>query len=133
MPLAIRYMFFAAFATLANLMTQETSSFVYAGSYSLYVAMSIGTLTGLLTKYWLDKKYIFDFKTDSAAQDIKVFRAYALTGIATTLLFWGFELSFDMLFGGRIARYLGAVIGLSIGYGLKYRLDKRYVFSQQVL
>ena len=48
-----------------------------------------------------------------------------------TAIFWGFEIGFDWLIGGRVARYAGAVIGLSIGYGVKYRLDKRYVFSQQ--
>ncbi|NQV68673.1 MAG: GtrA family protein [Pseudohongiella sp.] len=131
MTIAIKYSFFAAFATLANLIAQETSSLAYAGAYAIYLAMAAGTLAGLISKYLLDKHYIFAFKTDSTKENIKTFFVYGVTGIATTILFCSFELGFEWLFGGKIARYLGAVIGLAIGYGVKYRLDKRYVFSQQ--
>ncbi|MDA1370928.1 MAG: hypothetical protein O2971_09230 [Proteobacteria bacterium] len=45
----------------------------------------------------------------------------------TTIVFW----SSDFWFGSKLARYLGAVIELTIGYGVKYLLNKRYVFIQQ--
>lgn len=131
MPIAIKYSFFAALATLANLLAQEISFSIYVGPYSIYLAMAFGTLTGLITKYLLDKKYIFAFKTRSAHENVKTFIGYGMTGVVTTLLFWGFELGFDALIGGKTARYLGAIIGLAIGYGVKYRLDKRYVFLPQ--
>ena len=50
-------------------------------------------------------------------------------GIVTTLIFWGFEFSFGYFFETKQLRYLGGVIGLSIGYLAKYQLDKRYVFT----
>ena len=128
---AIKYSLFAAIATLANLLAQETSVLTYAGAYSIYLAMVIGTITGLITKYLLDKNYIFAFKTYTGQQGIRTFLSYAVTGVATTLLFWSFELGFEALIGGKAARYLGAVIGLTIGYGVKYQLDKRYVFLPQ--
>lgn len=131
MTIPIRYAFFAAVATLTNLIAQETSSLLYSGVASIYLAMAAGTLTGLVCKYLLDKKYIFAFETASTEANMKTFLAYTVTGIATTALFWGFELGFESLFGGKFARYMGAVIGLAIGYGVKYRLDKRYVFLQQ--
>ena len=131
MTLSIRYAFFAAVATLTNLAAQETSSLLYSGIASIYLAMAAGTLAGLICKYLLDKKYIFAFETASTKANVKTFFAYTVTGVATTALFWGFELGSDSLFGGKTARYLGAVIGLAIGYGVKYRLDKRYVFLQQ--
>ena len=131
MTIAIKYAFFAAFATFANLLAQETSQLFYAGDYSLYLAMAVGTLTGLVAKYFLDKNYIFTFKTYSTQQNLKTFFGYGMTGVATTLLFWSFELGFESLIGGKTARYLGAIIGLSIGYGVKYQLDKRYIFLQQ--
>lgn len=131
MTIPIRYAFFAAVATLTNLIAQETSSLLYSGVASIYLAMAAGTLAGLVCKYLLDKKYIFAFETASTEANMKTFLAYTVTGIATTALFWGFELGFESLFGGKFARYLGAVIGLAIGYGVKYRLDKRYVFLQQ--
>jgi hypothetical protein len=38
------------------------------------------------------------------------------------------EFGFDYLFKTTEARYIGACIGLAIGYIIKYRLDKRFVF-----
>ena len=48
--------------------------------------------------------------------------------VFTTIIFWGTEIAFDTLFQDPNAKYLGAVIGLSIGYIIKYFLDKKYVF-----
>ena len=49
-------------------------------------------------------------------------------GIFTTIIFWGTEIIFNTLSQSPYAKYLGAVIGLSIGYVIKYFLDKKYVF-----
>jgi hypothetical protein len=49
-------------------------------------------------------------------------------GLATTVIFWGFEFGFEYLFATKEMRYLGGIIGLAIGYVTKYHLDKRYVF-----
>jgi hypothetical protein len=38
-------------------------------------------------------------------------------------------MSFDYIFEDKNAKYLGAVIGLSIGYTAKYFLDKELVFK----
>lgn len=131
MTIALKYGLFALCATLLNLAAQEISIRIYDGVYALYAAMALGTLVGLLSKYVLDKKYIFGYVSASAREDVGKFTLYGLTGIATTAIFWGFELGFEWWIGGKTARYVGAIIGLSIGYGVKYRLDKRYVFSKQ--
>ena len=131
MPIAFKYSLFAILATLTNLSVQEIVVRIYDGSFPIYLAMTFGTLAGLVSKYLLDKKYIFLFITKSHREDLGKFTLYGLTGVATTAIFWGFELGFDLLIGGKIARYMGAIIGLSIGYGVKYHLDKRYVFAQQ--
>lgn len=88
-----------------------------------------GTLAGLIVKYVLDKKYIFQFQTKDIKEDSIKFVLYSLMGIVTTLIFWGFELTFDAVFSFEQAKYAGAVFGLSIGYMTKYQLDKRYVFT----
>ena len=131
MTIALKYSLFAILATLLNLSAQEIVSVVYGGPLALYAAMIAGTAVGLVAKYLLDKKFIFQLITASHREDLGRFTLYGLTGIATTAIFWGFEIGFDWLIGGKIARYVGAVIGLSIGYGVKYRLDKRYVFSDR--
>jgi putative flippase GtrA len=130
MTIALKYSLFALLATLLNLAAQEAVSRTYFGTGSIYVAMAIGTLVGLLSKYLLDKKYIFEFIAQTHREDLGRFTLYGMTGVATTAIFWGFELGFDWLIGGKTARYIGAIIGLSIGYGVKYRLDKRYVFAR---
>ena len=48
--------------------------------------------------------------------------------MVTTLVFWGTEFAFHLAFQTDAMRYLGGVIGLVIGYAIKYQLDKRYVF-----
>ena len=65
------------------------------------------------------------------AHDGQTFALYTLMGIVTTFVFWGFEFGFDYLFQTRPMRYLGGVIGLAIGYYVKYQLDKRFVFVSQ--
>ena len=130
--IAFKYSFFAVIATLLNLFFQYVSFLAYTGIADIYVAMFIGTLVGLVAKYVLDKKYIFHHKPVNKKQDVKKFMVYTLTGVFTTIIFWGTEIGFDLIFGGEIAKYIGAVIGLTIGYIAKYYLDKKYVFIKQL-
>ena len=126
--IAIKYAVFATISTLFNLLFQYLSFLVYTGFGSLYVAMFFGTLAGLVAKYILDKKFIFYHTPKDKKDDAKKFVLYSLMGVLTTIIFWGTEISFDALFQDPNAKYLGAVIGLSIGYVIKYFLDKKYVF-----
>ena len=131
--LTLKYAMFACIATLANLVTQYASFSVYEGGYSLYVAMAFGTLTGLIVKYFLDKKYIFHYVVANRREDLQKFVLYSLMGVLTTLIFWGFEITFNALFTSAAAKYWGAVIGLAVGYTTKYHMDKRYVFTGERL
>ena len=126
--LAIKYSIFAVISTLFNLLFQYFSFGLYAGFGSLYVAMFIGTLAGLVVKYILDKKFIFYHVVEDKKDDAKKFALYSFMGVFTTIIFWGTEIAFDMLSQDPNAKYLGAIIGLSIGYVIKYFLDKKYVF-----
>ena len=126
--LAIKYTIFAIISTLFNLLFQYFSFLVYEGFASLYLAMFIGTLAGLVVKYILDKKFIFYHKVENKKDDAKKFALYSLMGVFTTIIFWGTEIAFDALSTNENAKYLGAIIGLSIGYVIKYFLDKKFVF-----
>jgi len=95
--------------------------------------MAIGTLNGLILKYFLDKRFIFNYQTNSKTEDAEKFFLYSLMGIVTTLIFWVVEISFDYFFKHPAAKYYGAVLGLTLGYIIKYQLDKRFVFRQQTL
>lgn len=130
--IAIKYTLFAIISTILNLLFQYLSFFVYVGFGSLYIAMLLGTLAGLISKYILDKKYIFYHTPKDKTDDAKKFMLYTLMGIFTTAIFWGTEVAFDALFESESAKYIGAVIGLGIGYIIKYFLDKKYVFKENV-
>ncbi|MFK7864811.1 MAG: GtrA family protein [Pseudohongiellaceae bacterium] len=125
------YSAFAAIATLVNLLTQEITSGLVRGDFEVQLAILAGTATGLISKYYLDARYIFESKADSTNQSAIEFARYALTGVGTTLLFWGFELGFDAYFETKSARYIGAIIGLTLGYYVKYQLDNHFVFGSK--
>ena len=128
MFLVLKYSLFALIATIINLFTQFISLAIYSQDFSLYIAMFFGTLTGLIAKYILDKKYIFQYRTENAGHNRQVFFLYTVMGVITTMIFWGFEFGFQYIFETKEMRYLGGVLGLMIGYVCKYSLDKRYVF-----
>ena len=132
MLLVLKYSFFALIATIINLFTQFISLAIYSQNFSLYIAMFFGTLTGLIAKYILDKKYIFYYVVKDKKEDSQKFILYSIMGVFTTLIFWGFEIGFDYIFDSEIAKYIGAIIGLSIGYITKYFRDKKFVFKGNV-
>ena len=129
--IAIKYVLFALISTLFNLLFQYLSFLGYRGFAALYLAMFLGTLAGLVVKYVLDKKFIFYHEVKDKKDDAKKFALYSLMGVFTTIIFWGTEIAFDALSEDPNAKYLGAVIGLSIGYIIKYFLDKKFVFIYQ--
>ena len=129
MFLVLKYSLFALIATIINLFTQFISLAIYSQDFSLYIAMFFGTLTGLIAKYILDKKYIFYYVVKDKKENSQKFILYSIMGVFTTLIFWGFEIGFDYIFDSEIAKYIGAIIGLSIGYITKYFLDKKFVFK----
>lgn len=128
MKLIVVYSVLALIATALNIGTQHMVGRFYMGPFALLLAMFAGTAVGLLVKYVLDKRYIFRFRASGLRHDSRTFALYTLMGLATTLIFWSFELGFEFLFASQGMRYLGAVLGLGIGYVAKYKLDKRYVF-----
>lgn len=127
--LALRYAFFAALATLANLATQR-GVFALAGpGQGLLAALVAGTAVGLVVKYLLDKRWIFGDRSQGMRAHGRLFTLYTAMGILTTAIFWGTETAFWLAWRTEAMREAGAVIGLAVGYVLKYRLDRRYVFT----
>ncbi|MEX5287410.1 MULTISPECIES: GtrA family protein [Acinetobacter] len=126
---ALLYTLFAVAATFCNILAQEISIQLLPSSFSLFISIFIGTLVGLVVKYILDKKYIFKYKTANAKHNRQTFILYAVMGIFTTVIFWGFEFGFHYLFETKEMRYIGGILGLMIGYVSKYYLDKKFVFT----
>lgn len=131
MKLVVKYALFAMLATATNIGAQEVVVRTFAGRYILFASVMFGTGIGLVTKYVLDKLFIFNFRASNALHDAQIFLQYTAVGVMTTLIFWIFEFEFNALFADKNMRYLGALIGLALGYCIKYRIDKRFVFRMK--
>lgn len=127
--LILRYALFAALATLANLGSQRAVLTLGDDTPQYVAAVIVGTLLGLVVKYVLDKRWIFADPSTGLRAHGRMFTLYTIMGGITTALFWGFETVFWLTFHTHTARELGALIGLAIGYAVKYRLDRRFVFN----
>ena len=131
--LVLRYATFAVIATIANLCVQRLVLSQGSDGLTFALAVGTGTLVGLVLKYMLDKRWIFyDLDTGVKAHGQK-FSLYTSMGLVTTAIFWGIETAFWLIWQTDVMRELGAVIGLSIGYAVKYNLDRRFVFANSRL
>ena len=128
LTIAVVYIVLATLSTLINIGTQILSIWAYKGLYSVEISMLAGTATGLPFRYVLEKRYIFSFKSESVIHDGSLFALYSFMSIFTTAIFWVTEYAFHLIFAAESMRYVGGVIGLAIGFYVKYRLDKRFVF-----
>jgi len=128
--LLLRYGLFALLATLTNLAAQRVVLDLLEGRFALPAAIGCGTIAGLVLKYVLDRRWIFQQKAALSFGSAAEFARYTATGIFTTCLFWGTESGAWLWFGTDRAREVGAVLGLGGGYVVKYHLDKKYVFAR---
>ena len=122
-----RYLLFCLLAIVANLGIQAIAHEILHTAD--WFSIGIGTAAGLVLKYILDKKFIFFAEKTTAVRDFTRFVIYTLFGLLTTLLFWSVEWTFIKLWAHQSSRYWGGVIGLSLGYYIKYQLDRKWVFK----
>ncbi|MDP8918780.1 MAG: GtrA family protein [Pseudomonadota bacterium] len=126
----VRYVLFAIVATLANLITQEAVIRV-APVAPLALSILMGTAAGFILKYVLDKRWVFEDDYGGHRQELQKITLYGAFSVLTTLVFWGFEVAFWMIWQTDLAKYTGAVLGLAIGYAAKFFLDRTFVFKER--
>jgi putative flippase GtrA len=128
--LFVRYLIFALIGTSGNLSTQEIVVRLLPKA-SLSVSIVAGTIAGFIIKYLLDKNWVFYDTYGTHRDELRKIGLYGIFSVFTTLIFWAFELSFFAIWHTDFAKYLGAAIGLMIGYTAKFLLDRTYVFKAQ--
>lgn len=131
--IALVYAFVSVLATVANIGVQALSIWIYSGAYAVELSVFAGTAMGFPIKYVLEKKHVFYFKADNLGHDTRLFILYGLMGVFTTAIFWSIEFAFQYIYGTDAMRYMGGAIGLSLGSYIKYHLDKRFVFKQELI
>jgi putative flippase GtrA len=125
---AVLYTLFAMLSTAINIGSQMVSIWAYKGPLYVEISILVGTAMGLPLRYFLEKRYIFAFTSRNLAHDGKLFIFYSVMGVITTLIFWSTEYAFYLIYNTDFMRYVGGVVGLAIGFYVKYQLDKKYVF-----
>lgn len=130
-PIA-RYAATAVLSVLANLVAQEMTV-RGAPDARLMLSIVVGTLVGFLIKYIVDKTWTFRERYTTPLGEAQRITLSGLFSVLTTLIFWAFELGFYAIWQTDFAKYLGAVLGLSIGYVLKFWLDRRHVFKESTV
>lgn len=127
----VRFAGFAALAIVLNLCSQNSVLLVLGDFwFGIYVAIAFGNAAGLFFKYVADKYWVFEDADATIVGNSKKFAIYAVLGVFTTVVFWVVELLFHYLFGTVFMTNVGAVLGLCIGYVIKYNLDKHITFRQ---
>jgi hypothetical protein len=132
MRMTVMYTAFAIAAIAANLITQSLILHLVRNQYAISCAILGGTMAGLALKYLLDKQWIFMHEHVNATQNARTFVLYSMMGIVTTLIFWLAELTATHLSASSLSRNIGAILGLTVGYYVKYKLDKKFVFVTRV-
>lgn len=126
----VRYAGFAGLAICINLLSQNALLSAFGGFwFGIYLAIAFGNGAGLVFKYIADKYWVFEDADPSLVQNSRKFALYAAFGVGTTLIFWGVELAFHYIFQSQFITNVGAIIGLCIGYVIKYNLDKHVTFA----
>ena len=120
-------MLFAVLYTVINIGSQMVLILTYKAPFAVESYILIGTAVGLPLHYFLEKCYIFVFINKNLAHDGKLFFFYSAIGVITTLIFWNTEYAFHLIYDTDLMHYMGGVIGLTIGFYVKYQLDKEYV------
>lgn len=126
--LAVLYTLFASASMLVNICSQIIFMILYQSDNVVELSILVGTIFGFPLRYILEKRYIFSFKSKNINHDGELFILYSLMSVITTIIFWGTEYAFHKIFESNILRYFGAMLGLSIGFYIKYKLDKKFVF-----
>lgn len=128
LQLTCRYTLFALIAIIINILCQRAILQIGKTDLIFIFALYAGTFVGLVTKYFLDKRWVFYDIETGFKKNSRKFIVYTIMGVITTIIFWGSEAAFWVIFNTDSMRELGAFIGLTIGYLIKYNLDKRFVY-----
>ena len=119
---------FATFSFGINIGAQIISTVFYDGPFFIELSILVGTAAGMPPRFILEKRYLFNSESLNHDDNRRLFFMYCGTAVLSTICFWSAEYAFHLIYENEEMRYVGAVIGLTVGFWLKYQLDKNYVF-----
>lgn len=141
----VAYIIFAVLAALLNYLIQVTveyfcgisgvtfltDSFYKNINPAFVIKLFSATIGAFAFKFIADKLLIFKVNRTNAVQsDVFMIILYTLFAVFTTVIFWGTQFVFRLF---TEYEYAGMVVGLAIGYTVKYFMDRRFVFQKRVV
>ena len=96
--------------------------------YRVLFSNLLGIAVGYIVKFILDKFIVFEKRNTDFKQTSKEFIKYFLFALVTTAINLGIQL--PLVFFAGFPSILAYAISLSVGYTVKYLLDRKYVFPQ---
>ena len=123
----VRYVISALVSVTANLLAQQVTVLGLPAA-PLMVSIVVGTGFGFVVKYGIDKTWTFREAYTTHTEETQRITLSGLFSVLTTMIFWAFELGVYASWQTDFAKYTGAILGLGIGYTVKFWLDRRHVF-----
>jgi putative flippase GtrA len=127
--IACAYVAIATVASSTNILLQFLFVRFVDVPYAVELSVAFATALVLPFKYVADKKIIFKYRVDHVRKDLRTLIAYTLVSVVTVAVFWSTEFAFHYLFASEVLRYVGGIIGLAVSFYVKYRMDKKFVFT----
>ncbi|NQU34173.1 MAG: GtrA family protein [Bacteroidetes bacterium] len=120
-------------AILKSMLTDSylTEIHIFWLDIAFLLQLITGTIVGFIFKFIMDKYIVFKDKDMDIKQATKQLFVYTIFAIGTTLIFWFIEIGFKLIFTFHGRDLVGGLIGLCVGYTVKYQLDKKYVFNSR--
>lgn len=125
----LRYAISAVVSVAANLAGQQLTVIGVLAA-PLIASIIVGTIVGFIVKYVIDKTWTFREPYTTHTAEAHRITLSGFFSVLTTLVFWAFELGFFAIWQTDFAKYTGAILGLSLGYIIKFWLDQRLIFRE---
>jgi putative flippase GtrA len=127
--LMLRYAGFALLSTAINCLVQFFILHTLAGSLAIYIALAFGTGAGFVSKFLLDRNYVFYHVSSGYKQEVWVSICYLGTSVIMTLAYLSFQTFVYFEYGDGAFYYISACLVLCLGYSAKFLIDGRFVFT----
>tara|TARA_B100000989_G_scaffold299003_1_gene291845 strand:- start:5206 stop:5595 length:390 start_codon:yes stop_codon:yes gene_type:complete len=122
-----KYILVSLISIIANIALQILFLEVYTKMYRVELSIIIATALTMPARYVLERKFIFSRIRYSS--DTKSFLVYTFSACIATVIFIVTEYVFHLVFANDALRYLGGMIGLSLGFYFKFWFDTLKVYE----
>jgi len=132
-----KYMAYSFLTLILNIGIQSiTLNITGRSTEAVILAIVVATVVSFVVKFFIDKNIIFKTKKGHQNERRKQVLLYAVFSIGTTLIYILVEMIFHFSFDSadlyEKKEEIGAIIGLLMGYSIKYIVDMKITFKEKI-